>query len=216
MQDILRRVHDSDDGGAAMAEALGVVPPADAAGPSSGADEAGSVHEIGGGGGSDDEGDDVSPEEPLSEATLRRVLASAQASGGGGGADFKVALEQLDPRELREFNRFVTSGQVRYETYCAESWMEMDDAKYTKMCFWCQSCLLAACSVTLLTGQSGPWCLSAHCHFRPLLSAGGTANRTVAAVVVFARGGPAAAHSARHIAGETTRGCRHTRCTLAA
>ncbi len=113
MQDILRRVHESDDGGAAMADALGVEPPGDAAGPLADASEASRAHVNGGGTDSGDEGDVVSPEEPLSEATLRRVLASAQASGDGGAASFEVALEQLDPRELREFNRFVTSGQVR-------------------------------------------------------------------------------------------------------
>lgn len=59
----------------------------------------------------------VSEAVPLSAATLQRLLEAAQGdadadSGGGGGGALEAALQQLDPRELQEFERFVSSGQV--------------------------------------------------------------------------------------------------------
>lgn len=50
---------------------------------------------------------------PLSAATLERLLAAAQ-DGGSGGLD--AALQHLDARELRAFERFVASGQVGCHT----------------------------------------------------------------------------------------------------
>jgi hypothetical protein len=47
---------------------------------------------------------------PLSAATLERLLAAARGGGSGGGLE--AALQQLDARELRQFERFVASGQV--------------------------------------------------------------------------------------------------------
>jgi hypothetical protein len=55
-------------------------------------------------------GSQVDDAVPLSAATLERLLAAAQGGSGGGGLD--AALQQLDARELREFERFVASGQV--------------------------------------------------------------------------------------------------------
>lgn len=71
MQEILRRVHDNDDGGAAMAAALGMPPIGDTGATSGGRDD-------NSGSGSASDEDDVTAEAPLSAATLQRLLAAAE------------------------------------------------------------------------------------------------------------------------------------------
>ncbi len=109
MREILRRVHESDDGGAAMAAALGMEPP--------GRTAPGARDDSDSGDGGEAE-DTVSQEAPLSAATLQRLLAAAQAAGPGG--ELEVHPAQLHPRELREFERFVASGQVHSACLRAE------------------------------------------------------------------------------------------------
>lgn len=72
MQEILRRVHDNDDGGAAMAAVLGMPPIGDTGATSGGRDD-------NSGSGSASDEDDVTAEAPLSVATLQRLLAAAEA-----------------------------------------------------------------------------------------------------------------------------------------
>lgn len=151
MQEILRRVHESDDGGAAMAEALSMG--------ASGAHSVDAGRDGGSASGSDEDevrlhwvsavagirdlrhasyvqmcrggnqlmslrGTQVDDAVPLSAATLQRLLAAAQGDGSSDGAGLDSALQQLNPGELREFERFVASGQVCVELPAAgaRSW----------------------------------------------------------------------------------------------
>lgn len=107
MQEILRRVHDSDDGGAALAAELGLQLPADLQDQDS------------------DVEDDSTETQPLSTATLERLLIAAKLDSTG---DFEFKPEHLNDKELALFNQWVSTEEAQKAIPCWTPWWHLPAA----------------------------------------------------------------------------------------